>query len=746
MLNLPIQNISSIGREIILFNRQQSGELTIMRDLLFSPYYYVPSPTGIFRGYFGGKYDKVTCKNPREIKDKRNVKTDGESDVPYVRRYLLDKVNIIKSPTRWIMFDIETLSKIVPNPLVAPDPITSITAYDNYEKKYIQFWCENYPSEYELIDAFINYIKERKPDLLLAYNINGFDMPYLVTRFSDFGEKVSPIGQIKKRNGYPEGISIVDYYELIKKVYKYKRHTLDFIYSDEFKVPQNFIKYRFNEISPIIKEKNLEDVKKMVALENKLHLIDYFDEQRRIAKVLWEDLCHFSVSIDGLILQTAKSKGVVLPSKPDEEEKLRRIEEDEIEGGYVFAQPGKYDDASLLDISGTYPNLITTFNLDPVNKKKIPNSQTVTIRKIHIEQNPNAIVPTVANRLIASRKQIQKELEGKTGEEYDLLKKKDDAHKSLNNVVYGILLFKNSRIYDKDIADCITYLARFLIRYTKFALRKLGYSVISSDTDSIFVHSRDYEKIEKLCNETLIPNWLRHFGKTEGTLRFKYEGYFENVVFEAPKHYRGNFVTAKGEHKMINKGIEIVRKDSSKFQEEFLEELYNRILKNESEQTISNWILEQIKELPNKPLKNIAFPFQIVQKIYNSIPISIRALQYTDEIIPNFSQDYHNELYYIYVKPFGTAERHSKSMRKNKDTGKKELKESHTIINKNVLAFDENTDHIKEVDYSEMIRRNILDKAEKLFDVLGWNKELIGIKKKISKKDAIAELKKRGLL
>jgi hypothetical protein len=121
-------------------------------------------------------------------------------------------------------------------------------------------------------------------------------------------------------------------------------------------------------------------------------------------------------------------------------------------------------------------------------------------------------------------------------------------------------------------------------------------------------------------------------------------------------------------------------------------------------------------------------------------------LEYTDEIIPNFSKEYHNELYYIYVKSFGKAERHSKSMRKNKEIGKKELKESHTIVNKDVLAFDDITQsHIKDINWDEMIRRNILDKAEKLFDVMKWDFSTFK-PQKITKKQAMEELKKRGLL
>ena len=743
MLSYPIQNIASIGKEIILFCRQKDGELSIIRDKTFFPYYFSPSPNGLFRGYLGGKFNKIICKEPYQIRDKRNIKVDGESDVVYNRRYLIDKIDIIKSNPKWIMFDIETKSRIIPNPLIAPDPITCITAYCNYDKIYHTFFLPDYKSEYEMMTAFIDYIKEQKADLLIAYNGELFDVPYLITRFPNFAEAISPINRSRKRDGYPEGISIVDYYKFIKKVYKYKRHSLDFIYSEEFKEPQDFTKYRFDEISDIIKKKNRHDVEKMVALENKLHLIDYFDEQRRIAKVLWDDLCNFSVSIDGLILQTAKAKGMVLPSKPDDEERLRRIEEDNIIGGYVYGITGRFEDISLFDVSGTYPSLITTFNLDPANKTIYSNAPGfVTIRKITIKQNSDAIVPTVANRLINSRKQIQKELEGKSGEEYELLKKQDEAHKSLNNTLYGILLFKNSRIYDKDTADTITYLARFLIRYTKYALRLNGYTVIKNDTDSFFVQSRDYEKIEKLCNEILIPRWLTHFGKLEGNLKFKYEGYFTELFCQADKRYKGNFVTAKGDKKTIDKGIELIRKDSSAYIEEFVEKLINKILDKEIEQNCVAWVKEKIENFKNEPLTKMGFPFHISQTEYNSPPIFIRALQYTGELLLNFSQDYHNETYWCYVLPFGKAERHSKQMRKSKESGKKELRESHTTVNKDVLAFDESEESqnkIREIgiNWDRMIERNILMKAEHIFDAMRWNKELIGIMPKKERKTVV---------
>ena len=90
MLNFPLQNISNLGREIVLFNRQQDGKLSIFRDKNFFPYFFQESSSGIFRTITGKKVNKVFCKLPSEISRKRD-ENSYEADILYPKRYLIDK-------------------------------------------------------------------------------------------------------------------------------------------------------------------------------------------------------------------------------------------------------------------------------------------------------------------------------------------------------------------------------------------------------------------------------------------------------------------------------------------------------------------------------------------------------------------------------------------------------------------------------------------------------------------------------
>jgi len=727
MLKLKLTNIHNEGKTVFLFHRT-GKELQMMKDESLYPYYYEPALKGTFRGYFGEKLDKIFVSDPYQI-SKKKTKISQEADINFCKRYLLDKVSMDKPELRWVIMDIETQSKNMPDAMIAPDPVTCITTYDNYTQEYKQFWTLDYKSEFLLIDAFINYIKSVSPDLLIGYNIKGFDYEYLLHRYPDFAEKLSPIGKRVNRNGFPAGISILDYYELVKKVYKFKKYKLEYVYCTEFKKEYNPEKFAFHIIDEKIKNKNLNDVKMLVELENKFHLLNYFDELRRIGKVMWDDLCMNSVIVDGVILQTAKEKGVILPSKPDEDEKFRRTEEDEIIGGYVYAKSGLHKGVHLFDVGGTYPNLIITFNLDPVNVKKEPNTQTVTVNKVNIWQNSNAIVPTVCRKMVNAREEIQKLVATLTGDEKDLMKQKDAAIKGVNNTVYGTLLFKSSRMYNKDIASTITYLARFLIRYTKLRLKTFGYETVASDTDSIFVKTdEDYAVIQSMINDQIIPEFLNHFGKDTGTLKFKYEGTFDKLFILTKKHYIGHMIN---KDKLVIKGVEVLRSDSSKFMEKFQEQLLTHILNETPKEEIDRWMTEESNRMKTLPLTEVAFPVKLSKSpaAYKVETIHIRALRYALLEHPEWQVSIGQDYYYTYIIPekfeTKTVTKSVKKTKKDlKDNPSEELTKMKTTEikkYKEIMAFD---DFVgigdNKPDWKMITDRNIWKKAEAIYVAMGW--------------------------
>jgi hypothetical protein len=135
---------------------------------------------------------------------------------------------------------------------------------------------------------------------------------------------------------------------------------------------------------------------------------------------------------------------------------------------------------------------------------------------------------------------------------------------------------------------------------------------------------------------------------------------------------------------------------------------------------IIEFINNEKEVIKSMPLTAIGFPCKInADKDYKSIPIFMRALDYTKELVPDFDKRPGDSFYYIFVESLGKAQRKSSRMKKNKETGEKELQTSDKEVEKDVLAFDEdNMKHIKQVDWNRMIERSILMKCDAIFEAI----------------------------
>jgi len=757
ILNFPIQNISNIGREIILFNRQQDGTLSQFRDKNFLPYFFQESPTGIFRTINGKKVNKVFCKLPSEVARKRD-ENSYEADILYPKRYLIDKVGeIIKSPIKYIFIDIEIQTKGgVPNYLYPNQPITCISIYNSLTKEIKTFYLKDYVDprisvkdwnelEDKLLKDFVKYIKDEQPDILLGWNFILFDYPYLCARIKklwnlELAELISPINKMRygrKEDGipYPAGISILDYLDLFKKIYnKEVSYSLDSIAQKYLGKPPKK-KVDFSQITNEIKEKNIEDIKDMIEIENQKKIISYYDEIRRMGKCIWEDLVWYSKVLDVMLLTEAKKMGIILPSKKYAEDII--IEEGkEFEGAYRRAELGRFlEPVYKLDLSSAYPQAIINFCLDIANLTENKNEQKIDITdretneikySIYVKQNQNTLLPIIARKLIAKKDILKKQLKSlnpETEEAKDL-QIKYDATKALTNSLFGVTALKAFRLYDVRIASAITSIVRDLLHFVENKLQEQQMKVTYVDTDSLFVVAK--EDPTNLLND-LVKDWAKQYNKPNIDISFDCEGIFDRLLVVALCHYIGYLTTKTGIKKEI-KGVEVKRRNSSIFMKKFQEELIEKVLNNESQEAIIEFIALQKEAIIKVPIIEIGFPSKINNaQDYKSPPIFLRALDYSKELF-GFEKNSGETFYYCYVKSLGTAERHAKQMRKSKETGEKELKESHTIVEKNVLAYDEETQNqIKEIDYDMMIKRNILDIAEKIFDALKWDKEKIGI-------------------
>lgn len=720
---MQLINIANKDRKIFLFTRDNNGEQKIIEDNTFYPYFYEPDENGKFISYDGKKLRQEICTKPSETTQRRSP-FSYSSDVRYPIRYITDRIDEITiAPVRYMFMDIEVLADDLPDPSEAKYPISCITVYDSFLKKYFSWYLGDYEGsmkdkENKVVGGFIEYLTKYKPDLWLSWNVD-FDYTYLYNRIKGFSELISPIGlsRVGSRSSrekesessvyYPAGMSIMDYMVMFKKVNNREpSYALDAVAEKYFGQGKKHKDVAFGVLDPVIKARNREDVEIMVRLEERFNLIQYFNEIRLFSKALWEDLTFNSKILDSVILSEGKKRNIILPSKPkfedDDEE-----EEEEFEGAYRRSEGGLYYDIWKADVSSMYPAQLVNFCLDTSNAggpelSFMSDWPAVEVEGTWFKQNPGALIPKLATDLMKTKAVLKKKLkEAKIGsDEAKMLQIKYDAFKGLVNSVFGVMGCRSFRLYDVRVASAITGLARDLLHYCEDGLQKLGFHVIYADTDALMYKAPE-DKVDML-NE-LTQYWAMQLGKKSVEIEWESEGKFTKLLILGKCHYYGYIDTGKGIKKEI-KGVEIKRSSSSAFEAYFQETLIEKILNGEDSKSVKFWVKMEREKMKNEPLQRIGFPCKIRSKDYDkTTPVFIRAYQYTQKFRPEFKLNKGERFYYTYIKSLG------------KDSDGKEM---------NVLAFSKDESSFidrNKVDWERNCSRSIDDKAEKIFEAIGWN-------------------------
>jgi len=784
---MQLTNSYNKGRKLYLFQRNEEGNLFWDTKEDFYPYFYEQSNEGLFKSFDGKSLRKCLVNEPKDIKQYKS-NSSYESTVSFTKRYIYDKIPEIKATNlRWQMYDIENICTSLPRPLdtgKANEKVSCITLYDNYLKEYKQWYLGDWHEETAMLEDFCQFIKENTPDLLLAFNQNGYDYPFLFYKIPNFAEKISPVGmyrygmRVKERDAYidfPVGISIVDWMDWIKfySNKKLKRYSQDFLMEHYLGKGKVHKKVDFSKLSQEIKDRNMEDVVGMVALEDKLQLISHYDSIRRLSKCDFEDVTLPLRIIEGITFQVSKELNVILPDKKEGKEK------DAFQGAWrnVF-ENGFHEDVGEYDLSGAYLNAIIDLCLDASNLRKEPNENTISIKvkdrvtgevinNYHVEQNPNAILPKVATLLRDEKNKYKKILKNTPVDspEYKEIQEKYNAYKVISLISWGALGNEFYRMYDGRIASIITSIPREIMKYVTTEVNNKGYKVLQVDTDGIFIKDNK-ENLQDFLNSKIQEWSLLNFDK-ESSISFDYKGRFKDIILLSDCHYFGHIETDQGVDE-IEKGIESVRKDATLFIAKFQYELLNKICSKATEKECVEYINNLIQTFKEEDIFNISFPVRI-SKPLNEYETSTKAIQALENT-PNFTKHIGDNFYYIYVKPevyyveektidyyLEVAGKRECTLKKEKLSLKKvnELTASYVkkgIVlkeallkcdiktkdyvkkvkkEKNVQAFDEdNYAHIDRgrIDWNKMIERNIANKVQTIFDAMKWDmKEIINV-------------------
>ena len=601
----------------------------------------------------------ANCVPLREKLHSMNIST-YEADVIYTNRFLIDSGlkagiewddnnNIIPAedfyikPRYWIV-DIESLVFTEGKIRVAgKEPIIVIGLYDSYEKKYYILYdgmgntiieknalyipCG---SETLLIETFFSLITEKDPDVLLGFNLKGYDIPKLMYRARQLGLNVDAISpmpggkvHIHRENIRIDGREILDVYEFARMLSgkELEEHNLDYVNKKLGKGrgkdhPELSFNVLWQEKPFDLLKYNKRDLDCVLEIELEQDLTRYLDTVRQIAGVFYDDILYKTSMFDTYILREAFGK-IALPTR-------KKYEESSYLGAYVVDPvPGLYYNALILDFSSLYPNIFTTMNIDSTTFAKTGGDIVVQdtlddgrIIKYEFDSSAPSILNAILKRLLKSRAVTKKKiLEAKTTEEVDLYTSQDAAFKSIVNSAYGVMGRAGFRLYRPFTGEAVCVAGRQILKYAMNKAKEKGYHVFYGDTDSIFVSlGKDFvgdpveegKKLASIITEDFHKDAPKIFGNIhENTIFMSMDTVFETLCIWTKKNYLGKLKWRKGKVRKNEydwKGMGAIRTDTSPLLKNIQEVLGKSLVDGETTEYRLQYLQALAKRLENNEL------------------------------------------------------------------------------------------------------------------------------------------------
>lgn len=598
------------------------------------------------------------------LKDKAiqlaGVKGIYEYDLLYIRRYLIDKklVPLVKTEVeceeipsefrvpafraksikceceevlqpKMLAIDIETYNP--DNRMnTKKNPVLMLGLYGKDFKRVITWkkfqtkesWIEFVPTEADALMRFAESIAEYAPDMLVGYFTDGFDFPYIVERAKinkvklDIGLDYSALEIRGKTQSEAKitGIAHLDIFKFIRRVIgrsmKTDSFSLDAVSKELLGENKHAIDIEglapaWDEGSQELEEYcryNLQDCRLTYDLAKKVfpNLIEFV----RIVRLPPYDInrMSFSIFVEWYLIHQACAQNEIILNKPSRREESDRLS-DRIQGAFVFEpKPGFYKNIAVFDFRSLYPSIIASHNISKGTLNcpccKDESEKIVTERgTFWYCKKRKGLFSSVIGELIERRGEIKKKL--KVSKD-PLLAARSEALKVLANSFYGYTGFAPARWYCIECAESTTAFARKYIHHAIDTAQKEGFTVLYSDTDSIFLLLENKTKEDSL-------KLMENINKTlPGIMELDYEGFYPAGIFVGLKAGEGGakkkyaLIDEKGAMKI--KGFETIRRNSSVIAREVQGNVLRILLKEHDPKKARAYVRKVVDDLRSNKL------------------------------------------------------------------------------------------------------------------------------------------------
>ena len=388
----------------------------------------------------------------------------------------------------------------------------------------VRFYDED--NEKGMIEDVFNLIKDYP--LLITYNGDGFDLPYLYNRAYKLGidKNANPLYMMRDSATLKEGVHLDLYRTLSNRafqIYAFGQKYTDFSLNSVSKGLLNEQKLDYGvEIDKMTLyqigkycQNDAYLTYKLTSFNNDL-LMNLLVAISRIGRMPIDDISRMGVSqwIRSLLYYEHRKNNMLIPRREEIDKRSTEVTNDAVikdkkyRGGLVVEpKEGIHFDVTVMDFASLYPSIIKVRNLsyetvrcshDECKKNMIPQTNHWVCTK------KNGLTSVLIGSLRDLRVNYYKTMsknQNLTDEERQLYTVVAAALKVILNASYGVMGAQIFPLYFLPAAEATTATGRYIILDTIEKCRELNVDVLYGDTDSIFVKNPTEQQMQTIIGQ-----------------------------------------------------------------------------------------------------------------------------------------------------------------------------------------------------------------------------------------------------
>ncbi|MDY6776851.1 MAG: DNA-directed DNA polymerase [Candidatus Nanohaloarchaea archaeon] len=596
-----------------------------------------------------------------QVAEKEAVEETREFDIPFYKRYLIDRG---LSPASWTTMKGEldetrepytlelrettapqsepqySFSRLAFDLEVYDDEIIMCSFYSsdfekvlvNYDDGFEEDHVEVVEGEEEMLNRIVEVVKERDPDILTGYNTDEFDFDVLRGRAEKHGVELD-MGRtgesmrFERRGRFSaaklKGRVHLDLYAFVENIVSMgmTSDTLTLDSVAEELMGENKEDVSWEEMRRFWEEKEeLDRFVEYALRDSELayrlgeNLVPQILSLSRLTGLPPFDVCRHTYGqlVENYLIRKSHERGILAPNRPSQDERSRRYREGRYAGGFVYEpEKGLHEDIALFDFRSLYPTIIVSHNISPdtVDVEGCEDELEVEVEDADETyifcQDEEGFIPSELEGLVRERYELKDELSRmeESSQEYRNLDNRQNALKILSNAFYGYMGYNGARWYSRACAEATTALGRKYIKQAIESAEEMGFEVVYGDTDSVMIKGENVrERMDEFQDS--VNSELPEF------MELEYEGFYPRGLFTYTEEGEG----AKKKYALIDEdgdlkitGFEQVRRDWSRVAKRTQEKVIRKVLEGEVEEAVETVrsTVERLKsgEVPLEDLK-----------------------------------------------------------------------------------------------------------------------------------------------